>query len=143
MSNPMLRYIDLQRVRWVAMRHGYAISIHGSCKRDIDLIATPWVIEASRDEKLVEAIAIAVDGYLENSTLQKPNPSIKPHGRKAWVILLPGKPTYIDISVMPNDPNESNFSSRTILAGLKYEKLSPEKKDLADKFLEIIGGRAI
>jgi predicted adenine nucleotide alpha hydrolase (AANH) superfamily ATPase len=32
----------------------------------------------------------------------------------------------------------NKFSSRTILAGIKYEKLSPEKKDLADKLLKII-----
>lgn len=35
----------------------------------------------------------------------------------------------------------NKFSSRTILAGIKYEKLSPEKKDLADKLLKIIGGQ--
>jgi hypothetical protein len=32
-----------------------------------------------------------------------------------------------------------NFSTRTILAVTRYEKLSEKKKDLADKFLEILG----
>ena len=93
-------------VRRVAREHGYAIGVHGSLKRDIDLIAVPWTIEASPREQLVHAIVSAVGGYVRNELLDsdgstiRRNPEAKPHGRIAWVIRVAGG-TYLDISVMP------------------------------------------
>lgn len=74
---------------------GYAIAIHGSMARDLDLIAVPWVEEAADAEALVEAIRAAVGGVVTNR-----NPEKKPHGRIAWTIILGGGP-FIDLSVMP------------------------------------------
>lgn len=101
MKTPFLAHIDLQKIRWVAIRCGYAVAIHGSCKRDIDLVAIPWAIEAMDPKDVAEKICMAVDGFFENDKPDKPNPKQMNHGRMAWTILLPGKPTYIDLSVMP------------------------------------------
>jgi hypothetical protein len=40
----------------VARRHGYALAVHGSLARDIDLVAIPWIVEADEPEILAEAI---------------------------------------------------------------------------------------
>lgn len=93
--------------RNVARRGGYAIAVHGSLQKDLDLIAVPWTDEASGPaEELVESIAIALDwiyGPRED----------KPHGRKGWT-LVPHSTApkgrgvdawYIDLSVIePPDP---------------------------------------
>src|ERR1039457_6181828 len=49
-----LRLIDAYRA--TARKHGYAIAVHGSLKRDIDLIAVPWVEHASTPRQLADAI---------------------------------------------------------------------------------------
>ena len=92
-------------VRRVAREHGYAIGVHGSLARDIDLIAVPWTLEASPREELVHAIVSAVGGYIRNELLGSDgtimrNPEAKPHGRLAWSIHVAGG-TYLDLSVMP------------------------------------------
>lgn len=40
----------------VARRHGYAIGVHGSMSRDLDLIAVPWVESASSPDELLKEI---------------------------------------------------------------------------------------
>ena len=93
-------------VREVAKAHGYAIGVHGSLARDIDLIAAPWSEAASEPLTLVEAICGAVGGYVrpdeESAELGHGdrNPSVRPHGRLTWSIWVAGG-TYLDFSVMP------------------------------------------
>lgn len=83
----------------VARQLGYAIGVHGSQLRDVDLIAAPWTEEATTAPALVEAIAEALPGVVH----VRDNP--KPHGRSGWTIIPRwrwGKDTwYVDISVMP------------------------------------------
>lgn len=98
-----------------AHKLGYAIGIHGSLNRDLDLMAMPWVEDAKSAEELVQSIAECVGGYIIadgtpagrwDEAEQKfvpaviDNPSKKPHGRLAWNIHLGGGP-FIDLSVMP------------------------------------------
>lgn len=86
----------------VARAHGYALTFHGSANRDLDLVAIPWVEEASAPEALLLALAESVNG------IWHPTVTEKPHGRKGWVITwwhncappTSGYP-YIDVSVMP------------------------------------------
>lgn len=82
-----------------ARAHGYAIGLHGSLTRDMDLIAAPWTEEACDGETLVRALAaaIVVDEALIQAT---PGPAQRPHGRVGWTILL-GCGAFIDVSVMP------------------------------------------
>lgn len=95
----------IHQVREVARAHGYAIGVHGSGERDLDLIAVPWTDEATAADVLVEAIRVAVGGFIINRADAKPNdytkrnPEPKPHGRLAWSIHLGGGP-YIDLSVI-------------------------------------------
>jgi hypothetical protein len=86
-------------VRKLAWEEGYAIGLHGSFTRDLDMIAVPW--EAGRrcnPEKLVARILQAT-GLKEAHG----NPGIKPHGRLVWTLLLPefGDPRFVDLSIMP------------------------------------------
>lgn len=86
-------------VRKLAWEEGYAIGLHGSFTRDLDMIAVPW--EAGRrcnPEKLVARILQAT-GLKEAHG----NPGIKPHGRKVWTLLLPefSDPRFVDLSIMP------------------------------------------
>lgn len=94
------------QVTELARRMGYAVGLHGSLQRDLDLIAVPWTDEAVDPFVLAEAIAAGVHGYIVNDEsadicdFTKRNPQPKPHGRLAWAIQLGGGP-YIDLSVMP------------------------------------------
>jgi len=99
----------------VARVYGYAIGLHGSMARDLDLIAVPWVDSASPAEVLVEAIREAVDGFIRNDPQHDGNkycqdtcnPGEKPHGRRAWSIYFSGRRFYIDLSVMPLVPRSN------------------------------------
>lgn len=100
------RYQELLPIiRRVAHANGYAIGLHGSGQRDMDLIAVPWTGEAVAAEELVERLVEACDG--ENCAgVLDPGIANKPHGRRAWSIRLTGKMLfyehlYIDLSVMP------------------------------------------
>lgn len=93
----------------VAKRFGYAIGLHGSMARDLDLIAVPWVDHAAPAEDLVEAIREAVGGVIRNDPPTEENkyytdtrnPKDCPHGRRAWLIDFSGHRFYIDLSVLP------------------------------------------
>lgn len=107
--------ILLPALRETARRNGYALAIHGSLERDIDLIAAPWTDGAMDAADLVrdlQAVCKAVLGYatgpggwtadekFEPPVGSLPNPDRKPHGRLGWSIILGGGP-YLDVSVMP------------------------------------------
>lgn len=91
----------------VARQHGYALAVHGSLERDIDLIAVPWTEGATKPDSLALALFHVCEAVF---TAQWPapesppapgsllNPVVKPYGRLGWVVHLPG--TYIDLSVV-------------------------------------------
>lgn len=98
--------VTYAEIRLVAKEHGYALALHGSLQKDLDVIAVPWTEDASDEDKLVKAITEAVGGVV----LAHIPPGEKPHGRRAWTIHLLGssaivppkeRATYIDLSVMP------------------------------------------
>lgn len=97
-----------------ARKFGYAIGVHGSMARDLDLIAVPWTECASPAETLVDAIRDSVGGFIRNDpvhrgnqyNLDTRNPGEKPHGRRAWSIYFSGHRFYIDLSVMPIVPKK-------------------------------------
>jgi len=92
-------YPNIQRI---AREHGYALGLHGSMNRDLDLIACPWTEEAATAEVLVAAIMHAVDGDFAPWDIEAGNnPCVKPHGRRAWSIYFSGHQFYIDLSIMP------------------------------------------
>jgi hypothetical protein len=102
----------------IAREHGYALAIHGSVARDLDLIAIPW-----RDENILPAEQLVnkltahlgaclypdllrrshvPESHIEQILARPENaqPAIKPHGRLAWNIHLDAG-CKVDLSVMP------------------------------------------
>jgi len=97
-------YIEsIEYLREVAKEHGYAIAVHGSMARDLDLLACPWTDEAKDASTLAEAIR----RKLELCTGEKwyghqSDPGIKPHGRLAYNFVPGcGGGMFVDLSVMP------------------------------------------
>lgn len=92
---------QLEGVRAEARELGYALAVHGSLTRDVDIVAVPWTDDAAPAELLVDAVVRAVDG----SQHTDPDPGKeRPHGRRSWSIVLPGfGNTYLDVSVMPRE----------------------------------------
>lgn len=108
------RLIEPLRAR--ARELGYAIAVHGTLKRDIDLVAIPWTPEAVDAHELAEAVRQVAEGItgwarpkigLEDSEYFKQGSrGSKPHGRLVWTFHLEekwqgGGGPYIDLSVMP------------------------------------------
>lgn len=82
---------------------GYAIALHGSLGRDMDLIAAPWTEEACPPEELIWALYddLAVyEDFLGDDRPGLGRPEVKPHGRMGWSLILRAG-AYIDISIMP------------------------------------------
>ncbi len=79
----------------IAKHHGYALAIHGSLRRDYDLIAIPWIEFPSNPgiviQEFVETFSMNVIGDGTN----------KPHGRIAWTLSVDYGECAIDLSFMP------------------------------------------
>lgn len=91
----------LPPMREVAMSRGYAIGLHGSVARDIDLIAVPWAPHAAEPAELIDALKAKIHeltGFADWGA--PPQPERRPHGRLAYSIVIGGGP-YFDISIMP------------------------------------------
>lgn len=85
------------KARIAAWQFGWAITLHGSFTRDLDLVAIPWTDRACDVERLIAAIE-----YRTGLKRQGP-PSDKPHGRKAVSLLFPDAEDcrWVDLSIMP------------------------------------------
>ena len=84
----------------VADAHGYAVALHGSLDRDMDVLAAPWTEDAADVDTLVEAIAARLGLF---GVGHKGNRELRPHGRLGWSLTMTGG-AYIDLSVMPRRP---------------------------------------
>lgn len=71
------------KIREIGRVHGWAIGVHGTLKRDIDLIGVPWTETASPWEKFFFAVQDVLGNQLGGVTQ-------KPHGRLAFLILQEG-----------------------------------------------------
>ncbi|MNQ84893.1 hypothetical protein D3C85_1000340 [compost metagenome] len=82
----------------IARQHGYALAVHGSLARDMDLIAVPWIESPEHPEKVIAAIeaefAIVRIGGLVKA----------PHGRLIQTIGIKFGECFIDLSFMPIHP---------------------------------------
>jgi hypothetical protein len=99
----------LPLIRVVSQELGYAIMVHGSLRRDLDLVAVPWTENANPDiNALAHAIAYAACGLTREGDYQW---EVKPHKRRATSIPIcwphwagchdiPGI-GHIDLSVLP------------------------------------------
>lgn len=80
-----------------ANEYGYALTLHGSVSRDLDLLAVPWVETAKAPIDLVKALCEVFD-IQPNHGIREPE--FFPHGRLGWSIPL-WWGAYIDLCVMP------------------------------------------
>jgi len=79
---------------------GYALAVHGSRRRDIDIIAVPWTDHADSAELLVARLCGVLAGHVGRA-ISSAKWADKPHGRRAVTIILPGMCPEIDLSIMP------------------------------------------
>jgi len=106
LDRPVSRDHALRCAQNVARAKGYAVALHGSQIKDIDLVAIPWTEHAAQcpPHTLAALIAYSLPGTLE---LDKDGEAgtEKPHGRLAFIIrpfgTLGADHWYIDLSVMP------------------------------------------
>ena len=91
-EEPVLPPIRL--IRELAREVGYAIGVHGTLERDLDLIAAPWTKEAVGNRDLMEHIAKGLNAIVIQ--IER-----KPLGRYAATIQMNGYFKPIDISVCP------------------------------------------
>lgn len=111
------------KARCAAKHNGYAITLHGSFTRDLDILAVPWTDKAV-DPKRLATIIVAATGL----TFQDETPYAKAHGRLAWTFLFPefGDPRFVDFSVVPmhkNHPIVKHCLSEGTLSVMKMSKI--------------------
>lgn len=87
------RLPDFRLIFKIARENGYSIGLHGSMRRDCDLIAVPWVEDAKSPDDLIDALCAALDAVVIGHSEHKP------HGRKAWSLQIDGWFKVIDISI--------------------------------------------
>ncbi len=117
-------------LREIAQANGYALAVHGSLARDIDLIAAPWTDGAVEAHVLAEAIgrkAAEIIGYAWINPRESDDyflagcPGGKPHQRRCWSFHL-GIGSYIDLSVMPLVPDtEVNLATMGKIANQSWQ----------------------
>lgn len=95
----------LPPLRRAAKAEGYAIAVHGSLARDIDLVAIPWVDHA-RDPKLLVATIRGILAGIFGACYVSAEPTQKPQGRLAWTLHSHTMTAEIDLSVMPLIPTQ-------------------------------------
>ena len=89
------------KARCIAWSEGYALAVHGSFTRDLDVIAIPWAAKPCEPAKLAVRVA-----YRTGMRLVDDKPTEREHGRLAWTIMFEdgADPRWIDFSVMQPHP---------------------------------------
>lgn len=90
----------LPELRKVARSCGYALAVHGSMERDLDLVAVPWVDNPHAPAELAFQLAVSCKGLIVGQTFEgTPN-------RRLFHINMGWRGTenrnYIELSVTPN-----------------------------------------
>lgn len=92
------------KLREVAKTCGYALALHGSLVKDLDLVAVPWIEEAKPPDELLKTLTEAANGFIPPQS----QVIVRPHGRRAAVIYLGSTGGYIDLSIMPTSSEASS-----------------------------------
>ena len=88
----------------IAKSCGYALGVHGTMQRDLDLIAVPWT------ERAVDA-DVLIQRFCDGLGIQRLGSTSKPHGRLAFSLTLGGA-FQADISVTPKrKPSRRNSAT--------------------------------
>lgn len=90
-------YIGLYKeLAEIARKHGYAMAVHGSLARDMDLICIPWIDDADEPQVVVDAITREF-AFKETDE----PPSVREHGRLVYTLLVSFGDCFIDLSFTP------------------------------------------
>lgn len=110
----------LPAIREAAKACGYAVGVHGSERRDFDLIAMPWREDADDADRLAHKIAKAACGITRDGPYEW---EAKPAGRIAtsipicwaakWANNMMGV-GHIDLSLMPPNTTDDRPQVRSI-----------------------------
>lgn len=119
---PPFYAVIYQKLCRVALRRGWALAIHGTVQRDLDLVLIPWTEDADSVDHVVEDIRLFVEGtYTDKARKRAEKKRLgdatrpkyglahfyateKPHGRKVISIYIGYSAYYLDISIMPTQP---------------------------------------
>lgn len=85
---------DIRLIWKLAREVGYAVGVHGSLRRDFDLIAAPWTDDAVGNADLVKHLCKGLNAKLLSG-------ECKPCGRYAVNLRIDGWYKIIDLSIMP------------------------------------------
>lgn len=132
-AKPSYYAIMFEPLKEIALKYGYNLVLHGSLNRDLDLIAIPWTETVGSVDEMIDEFCQCVGGEIhlfhkkraEDDTITGFRFTPKPHGRVCYVIdiyrggylngggfsdlYVKDPETYIDISVMPIKPTNSEF----------------------------------
>ena len=114
-DRPISREDAFRAAQNAVRNQGYAVALHGSQIKDLDLIAVPWQETALTAQDVAALIAAAIPGFIE-----KGSPEAMPNGRLSFTI----RPNWhygfdhwwIDLAVMPR---ECDWPARAALTGSK------------------------
>lgn len=90
--NPYLP--DIAKIVEIGNTFGYAVAVHGSLERDLDLIAVPWSEITSPMDDFIRQLCLELNAKVLGQ-------EIKPKGRIAYSIQIDGYYKLIDLSVIP------------------------------------------
>lgn len=101
--NRALLDLILPAMRRAAKDSGYALTVHGTLNRDIDLVAVPWVEHGVKDRDTLVSRLIGAIGGVTGRCNRHQNWEDKPHGMSAVPLLVwcGEDTTTLDLSVMP------------------------------------------
>ena len=85
----------------IAREYGYALAVHGSLQRDMDLIAVPWADAPGEPQAMV-------DEFINRFSMRAAPgaPTDKAHGRRSWMLSVGFGECAIDLSFMPAQKGE-------------------------------------
>ena len=92
----------LPKITRAARKCGYAIAVHGSMRRDLDLIAVPWVEKYSDKDTLAKKIQLAACGFkmARYDWEQKPNGRVATAFPICWASWNEPSVGHVDLSIM-------------------------------------------
>lgn len=86
-------------IRNAALDCGWAVALHGSLSRDMDIMAMPWVEDCTDADTMIDTIISRCFGDNLIAEYGRKKVTDKPHGRISYVVPIYGD-IYLDISVM-------------------------------------------
>lgn len=116
-GKPVFYAVLYQSMRKAALDCGYALALHGTMQKDMDLMAMAWVEDAKPVKDLIEALDDCVGGTVWKDFKWK-HMTKKPHRREAYNITIMGD-YFIDLSVIP--PIKKSKKKRNLPQALPVE----------------------